>query len=104
MSNALRVAILDDFQNVALRLGEWQRLEPGVTTTVFTDNVTGEALVERLQPFDIVMVIRERTKFPRARRSAWLWRGRLRWVFLCCSWMNPFRLWIRRRAGSCGFW
>lgn len=65
MSNALRVAILDDFQNVALRLGEWQRLEPGVTTTVFTDNVTGEALVERLQPFDIVMVIRERTKFPK---------------------------------------
>jgi phosphoglycerate dehydrogenase-like enzyme len=48
MSNALRVAVLDDFQNVALRLGEWQRLEPRVATTVFTDNVTDEALPKAL--------------------------------------------------------
>jgi phosphoglycerate dehydrogenase-like enzyme len=65
MADALKVAILDDFQNVAQRLGDWSRLEPRAQVRVFTDNVTGSALVERLQPFDVVMVIRERTKFPR---------------------------------------
>lgn len=65
MSAPLKIAVLDDFQQVALRLGDWKRLEPRATVTVFTDNVTGEALVARLKPFDIVMVIRERTKFPK---------------------------------------
>jgi len=61
----LKLAIIDDFQRCAAKLADWKRLEPRVETTVFTDNVTGEALVQRLAPFDIVMVIRERTKFPR---------------------------------------
>lgn len=65
MTTPLKLAILDDFQRCAAGLADWKRLEPRVETTVFTDNVTGEALVRRLEPFDIVMVIRERTKFPR---------------------------------------
>ncbi len=66
MSNTLKIAVLDDFQNVALRLGDWHRLQPRGEVTVFTDNVTGDALFERLQSYDVVMVIRERTKFPKA--------------------------------------
>lgn len=62
----LKIAVLDDFQEVALRLADWGRLAPHCDVTVFTDNVRGEALVQRLEPFDIVMVIRERTKFPKA--------------------------------------
>lgn len=61
----LKVAILDDFQNVALRMGDWDRLAPRASVTVFDDNVIGEALIGRLAPFDVVMVIRERTRFPR---------------------------------------
>lgn len=61
----VKVAILDDFQNVALRTGDWQRLAPRAEVTVYTDNVIGESLVARLQPYDVVMVIRERTRFPR---------------------------------------
>jgi phosphoglycerate dehydrogenase-like enzyme len=65
MTATLKVAVLDDFQQVALRLADWKRLAPRAEVTVFTGNVTGEALLARLQPFDVVMVIRERTKFPR---------------------------------------
>ncbi len=65
MQGPIKVAVIDDFQNVAGAMGEWGRLRPRAETTIFTDNVTGQALVERLQPFDVVMVIRERTKFPR---------------------------------------
>ena len=65
MTTPLAIAILDDFQHVATRMGDWKRLEPRAQTTVFTDNLTGDALVARLAPFDVVMVIRERTKFPR---------------------------------------
>lgn len=66
MSTPLKLAILDDFQKCAAAMGDWARLRPRVETTVFTDNVVGEALIERLAGFDIVMVIRERTKFPQA--------------------------------------
>lgn len=65
MTTPLKLAIIDDFQRCAAGLADWKRLASRVETTVFTDNVTGEALVRRLEPFDIVMVIRERTKFPR---------------------------------------
>lgn len=65
MTQAIRIAIIDDFQHVAARMGDWARLGPRAETSVFTDNVTGDALIARLAPFDVVMVIRERTKFPR---------------------------------------
>jgi phosphoglycerate dehydrogenase-like enzyme len=61
----VKVAVLDDFQNVAPRMGDWGRLAPRAAVTFYTDNVTGEALLARLQPYDVVMVIRERTRFPR---------------------------------------
>ena len=65
MSEPIKVAVVDDFQNVALSMADWSRLAPRAEVTVFTDNVTGEALIARLAPFDVVMVIRERTKLPR---------------------------------------
>lgn len=65
MQERVKVAVIDDFQDVARSMGDWGRLEPRAQTTIFTDNVTGQALVDRLAPFDVVMVIRERTKFPR---------------------------------------
>ncbi|MGJ5068154.1 D-2-hydroxyacid dehydrogenase family protein [Bradyrhizobium oligotrophicum] len=60
----VRVAVLDDFQNVAHSLADWSSLEPRATTTFFNDNVTGDALLARLLPFDVIMLIRERTKLP----------------------------------------
>ena len=62
----LSVAILDDFQNVTRSLADWGRLPPHVTVTVFNDHVEGETLVRRLEPFDVLVITRERTKIPRA--------------------------------------
>jgi phosphoglycerate dehydrogenase-like enzyme len=62
----IAVAVLDDFQNVARGMAPWERLDGQASLTVFTDNVRGEALVQRLLPFDVVVAIRERTPFPRS--------------------------------------
>ncbi len=62
----ISIAILDDFQNAARSMAQWERLRGGASLTVFNDHVTGEALAQRLQPFEVVMLIRERTPMPRA--------------------------------------
>jgi phosphoglycerate dehydrogenase-like enzyme len=61
-----RVAILDDYQDVARALGDWDSLEAEVVA--FHDHLAGDdEVVERLQPFDVVMAMRERTPFMRER-------------------------------------
>jgi phosphoglycerate dehydrogenase-like enzyme len=63
----LRVALLDDYQGVALRTADWGSLGGEVSVEAFRDHLTVEdALVARLQPFDAVMAMRERTRFPRS--------------------------------------
>src|SRR6202047_2195818 len=62
-----RIAVLDDYQHVALSLADWSVLEPRATVTVFNDHLAdSDAVVERLQPFEIVCVMRERTPMTRA--------------------------------------
>src|SRR5271167_4214200 len=62
-----RIAVLDDYQNVALSLADWSALDARATVTVFNDHLSdSNAVVERLQPFDIVCVMRERTPMTRA--------------------------------------
>ena len=61
-----KIAILDDYQNVALSYGDWQNLPASCELTVFNDHQKyGDALIQRLQPFDILCIMRERTPFPR---------------------------------------
>jgi phosphoglycerate dehydrogenase-like enzyme len=61
-----RIAILDDYQDVALSLADWTVLDARATVTVFNDHLAdSDAVVERLQPFDIVCVMRERTPMTR---------------------------------------
>ena len=62
-----RIAVLDDYQNVALSLADWSVLDGRADVTVFNDHLADpEAVVERLRPFDIVCVMRERTPLTRA--------------------------------------
>jgi phosphoglycerate dehydrogenase-like enzyme len=62
----MKIAILDDYQNVALTMADWSRVESKAELTVFTDHVgEPDAVVARLQPFDVVCVMRERTPLPR---------------------------------------
>ena len=66
-----RLAILDDYQGVALSLGPWEKLPKALEITVFRDTITDHAaLVERLQPFDPILAMRERTPFPRTDRKS----------------------------------
>lgn len=67
MPTLSRLAILDDYQGVALDLGPWNRLPGDIAIQVFRDTITDqEALVRRLAPFDALVIMRERTPFPRA--------------------------------------
>ncbi len=62
----MKVAILDDYQNVALRLADWSAVRRHAEITVFNDHVSDpSAVVERLRPFDVVCVMRERSPLTR---------------------------------------
>jgi len=62
----MKIAILDDYQNVALEMADWSALSGRAEITVFNDHVADpSALVERLLPFDVVCLMRERTPLPR---------------------------------------
>jgi D-3-phosphoglycerate dehydrogenase len=62
-----RCAILDDYQNVALKLADWGKLAPDVEVKVFNESLGDQASVIRtLKDYSIVCLMRERTLFPRA--------------------------------------
>jgi phosphoglycerate dehydrogenase-like enzyme len=62
----MKVAVLDDYQNVALQLADWSGVRRHAEITVFNDHVADpSAVVERLRPFDAVCVMRERTPLTR---------------------------------------
>jgi phosphoglycerate dehydrogenase-like enzyme len=57
-----KVAILDDYQNVALESADWSLLRDRADVAVFRNHLAEpEVLIERLLPFDVVCVMRERT-------------------------------------------
>jgi phosphoglycerate dehydrogenase-like enzyme len=61
MEYPMKIAILDDYANAAMRLADWSPYD----VTVFNDTTTDHrALVERLTPFDIICLMRERTPMP----------------------------------------
>ncbi|HEY7467516.1 MAG TPA: D-2-hydroxyacid dehydrogenase family protein [Dehalococcoidia bacterium] len=63
----VRIAVLDDYQGVALSHGGWQRLPADSQIEAFRDHLADEAaLANRLQPFEVVVAMRERTPFPRS--------------------------------------
>jgi len=58
----MRIAILDDYQGIALKLADWSSIPGRPEIKVFTDHVFDlDKLVERLLPYDIVCILRERT-------------------------------------------
>ena len=62
----MRVAVLDDYQSVAMEVADWSVLPAGTEVQTFSDHLDDiEAVAERLQDFEIVVAMRERTPFPR---------------------------------------
>lgn len=63
----MKVAILDDYQRVARGLADWSRLPSGSELVAFDRHISDrEELVAALQPFDVIVLMRERTPFPAA--------------------------------------
>jgi phosphoglycerate dehydrogenase-like enzyme len=62
----MKIAVLDDYQNVALKLADWSVLTGQAEITTFNDHIADPAaLIDRLLPFDVICVMRERTPLPR---------------------------------------
>ena len=61
-----KIAILNDYQNVALEMADWSSVTDRADITVFSDHLADtEAVIDRLLPFDAICVMRERTPLPR---------------------------------------
>jgi phosphoglycerate dehydrogenase-like enzyme len=61
-----QIAILDDYQNSALDSADWSAVRERADITVFNDHIADpDAVIERLQPFDVICVMRERTPLSR---------------------------------------
>jgi phosphoglycerate dehydrogenase-like enzyme len=54
----MKIAVLDDYALASPRLADWSELGD---VTVFQDTITGTDLVDRLRPFDVICLMRERT-------------------------------------------
>jgi len=66
-ARVLRVAVLDDYQGVAKDYADWDSLPSGAEVRFFNDHLTSEEeLVPRLESFEAIVAMRERTPFPRS--------------------------------------
>src|SRR5579863_6515031 len=64
---AVRCAILDDYQNVALKSADWSKVKGDIEFKVFSEHLgAGPSVIAALKDFAIVVAMRERTAFPRA--------------------------------------
>ncbi|TQR21439.1 D-2-hydroxyacid dehydrogenase family protein [Psychrobacillus vulpis] len=60
----LRCAILDDYQNVALKMADWSSVMDKVEVKTFHNHFEQEEqLIEAIRDFDIIVIMRERTPF-----------------------------------------
>jgi phosphoglycerate dehydrogenase-like enzyme len=66
-SELSKIAVLDDYQSAALSMADWPVLAGRATVTVFNDHLADtDAVITRLEPFEVVCVMRERTPMTRA--------------------------------------
>ncbi len=60
-----RIAVLDDYQNVALTMADWSPVQSQAEVTVFNDYLDPDTeLVSALTDFEVVCIMRERSRFP----------------------------------------
>jgi phosphoglycerate dehydrogenase-like enzyme len=62
----ITVAVLDDYQGLAREYADWASLEPGVEVEFFREPISPDALALTLAEFDVLVLMRERTAFPRS--------------------------------------
>ena len=63
----MKIALLDDYQRVAREFADWSRLPPGSELVVFDRHIADpDELAQALEPFEVIVLMRERTPFPEA--------------------------------------
>jgi phosphoglycerate dehydrogenase-like enzyme len=63
----MKIAILDDYQQVALQSADWSALPAATEFNAFAEHIADhDELVRRLQPYDVIIAMRERTRFSAA--------------------------------------
>ncbi|HTK00852.1 MAG TPA: D-2-hydroxyacid dehydrogenase family protein [Bordetella sp.] len=61
----MKIAILDDYHGVAKDYADWASLGPQASVQVFREYLPeGPQRASALQPFDVIVIMRERTPFP----------------------------------------
>jgi len=61
----IKVAILDDYQNVALQFADWNTLDQKIELTVINKYIGNDInLAKKLSPYDVLCLMRERTPLP----------------------------------------
>src|SRR5438874_1434313 len=61
----MKIAILDDYQQVAMQSADWKSLPADTEFKAFAENIADQdELVRQLQPYDVIVAMRERTRFP----------------------------------------
>jgi phosphoglycerate dehydrogenase-like enzyme len=59
----VKVAVLDDYASLAAQMADWSVLEGHAAVSMFSDHLSdADAVVKRLEPFDVVCIMRERTQ------------------------------------------
>lgn len=67
----IKIALLDDYQDLALSMADFSQVDQQTDITVFHDHLAGlPDLIARLIPFEVVCVMRERTPLTRELLSA----------------------------------
>ena len=63
----LKVAVLDDYQNVAHHFTNWEKLSENIELKVFNEHIGDDAnLAKRLFDYNVLCLMRERTPLPRS--------------------------------------
>jgi len=62
-----KLAIIDDYEELELKFGDWDSLPAEIQIDVFNDHLdTESAVADRLLPYEILVIMRERTPFSRS--------------------------------------
>ena len=61
---AMKICVLDDYQGVARQCADWDELGQDDTIEFLSTPIAEDDLASRLEPFDVIVAMRERTAFP----------------------------------------
>ena len=59
----MKIALLDDWQENAHEFADWARVQKDHQLDIYHDTIEGDALIQRLQAYDVLCLMRERTLF-----------------------------------------